>query len=383
MKKIQIQNPKRANAKRYLLFTGIFLVLSIIMISNAISNNKKLTEDNFDKVEGIVENIEITEKEYKINIEGQSEILLFNLESDANLPTLKENLNVGDKVSIIYNKDVKEMYKVTIKDTLLYDRLADAIKSNKNLIIFYIIVGVIMLGVAVMEIVVIVKEPASKEIDYIEYVIANNRAVTNTMLKDDSKTMQLVKKDQMLNKGLMFLLVALFIALIFSKSLFNNNLVLLIIAVVVVALIFVLVALLKPKFYSKHLEIFVEDYLDYLNNGSLKEERTLFFEKEQVKVLDKEETYTFDYSELNLFTVCVYSKSQVPVNIFICSQLPDKEEYKNFEDFIIPLSRDLYQDITENAINILGLEEVINNLYQETKTNLTNVKKTISVKYYK
>ena len=59
MKKIQIQNPKRSNSKRYLLFTVIFTVLSIIMICNAVSNNKKLTEDNFDKVEGVVTNIVI------------------------------------------------------------------------------------------------------------------------------------------------------------------------------------------------------------------------------------------------------------------------------------------------------------------------------------
>ena len=89
------------------------------------------------------------------------------------------------------------------------------------------------------------------------------------------------------------------------------------------------------------------------------------------------------YPELNLFTVCVYSKSVVPVNIFICSQLPDKEEYKAFEDFIIPLSRDLYQDIINNSISIIGLEEVMNNLYEETKTNIQTIKQGLFVKYYK
>ena len=86
MKKIQIKNPKRSNAKRYLLFTIIFTILSIVMISNAISNNKKLTEDNFEKVEGIVTKIEIGEKEYTLTIEGQTENLIFNLESDSTLP---------------------------------------------------------------------------------------------------------------------------------------------------------------------------------------------------------------------------------------------------------------------------------------------------------
>ena len=139
MKKIQIKNPKRSNAKRYLLFTIIFTILSIVMISNAISNNKKLTEDNFEKVEGIVTKIEIGEKEYTLTIEGQTENLIFNLESDSTLPSLKDNLKETDKVIIIYNKEVKEIYKLTINENLLYDRLADAIKQNKNLIIFYII----------------------------------------------------------------------------------------------------------------------------------------------------------------------------------------------------------------------------------------------------
>ena len=54
MKKIQIQNPKKSNAKRYLLFTAIFVVLSVVMVFNAISNNKKLQDSNFKNIDGIV-----------------------------------------------------------------------------------------------------------------------------------------------------------------------------------------------------------------------------------------------------------------------------------------------------------------------------------------
>lgn len=388
MKKIQIQNSKKSNAKRYLLFTVIFVVLSVVMVFNAISNNKKLQDSNFKNIDGIVNTFEITDTEYILTIkdlEDENNItnITLNIESSQTLPTLKDNLKVNDKIKLICNLEVKEIYKLTINDKLLYDRLFDARKSNNNLIIFYSIIGVIMIGLMAWNIVTVVKEPATKEIDYIEYIIANNRALTNTMLKEDSKTMKLVKKDQLLNKSIMLLMVLLFVGLIFSKSLFDNKLILLILTVVIVGLIIGVVVLLKPKFYSKHLQIFVEDYLDYFKSGALKEERTIFFEKDELKVIDGENTYTFKYPELNLFTVCVYSKSVVPVNIFICSQLPDKEEYKAFEDFIIPLSRDLYQDIINNSISIIGLEEVMNNLYEESKTNIQTIKQGISVKYYK
>ena len=240
-----------------------------------------------------------------------------------------------------------------------------------------------MIGLSVWNIITMVKEPATKEVDHIEYIIANSRSLTNSMMKPESKTMQLIKKDQMLNKGIMFLLVVLFVGLIFSKSLFKNQYILLILTLVVLAAMFIIVALLKPKFYSKHLQIYVDDYLDYFYNGSLKETRTIYFEPESLRVIHNEKTYNFDYSELNLFTVCVYSKSLVPVNIFICSELPNKEEYKEFEDLIIPLSRDLYKDIIDNSINISGFELVINNLFEESKSNLTSLKKGMSVKYYK
>lgn len=388
MKKIQIQNSKRSNAKRYLLFTVIFVVLSVVMVFNAISNNKKLQDNNFKNIDGIVNTFEITDTEYILTIkdlEDENNItnITLNIESSQTLPTLKDNLKVNDKIKLICNLEVKEIYKLTINDKLLYDRLLDARKSNNNLIIFYSIIGVIMIGLMAWNIVTVVKEPATKEIDYIEYIIANNRALTNAMLKEDSKTMKLVKKDQLLNKSIMLLMVLLFVGLLFSKSLFDNKLILLILTVVIVGLIIGVVVLLKPKFYSKHLQIFVEDYLDYFKSGALKEERTIFFEKDELRVIDGENTYTFKYPELNLFTVCVYSKSVVPVNIFICSQLPDKEEYKAFEDFIIPLSRDLYQDIINNSISIIGLEEVMNNLYEESKTNIQTIKQGISVKYYK
>ncbi len=199
MKKIQVQNQKKSNAKRYLLFTVIFVVLSVVMVFNAISNNKKLQDDNFKNIYGIVNAFDITETEYILTIkdlEDENNItnITLNIESSQTLPTLKDNLKVNDKIKLICNLEVKEIYKLTINDKLLYDRLLDARKSNNNLIIFYAIIGVVLIGLMVGNIITVIKEPTTKEIDYIEYIIANNHALTNTMLKEDSQTMKLVKK---------------------------------------------------------------------------------------------------------------------------------------------------------------------------------------------
>ena len=379
MKKIQVQNQKKANAKRYVLFTVIFIALSVIMITNAFSNNTKLKEENYNTVEGIVSVLEVKENEYELKIEGIEEVIILNKTTDS---TLNENLKANDTVKMVYNKDAKEIYKLTINNELKYDRLADAVKANKNIVIFYIAIGLVMIGLLVWNLITLVKEPTTKEIDYIEHVISNSRALTNTMMKKESETMKLIQKDQMLNKGIMGVMVILFVGLLFSKSLFNNQYVIIILSVVALALMFLIVALLKPKFYSKHLEIFVNDYVDYLKTGALKEERTIYFEKESLKIIEKEKTYNFEYSELNLFTVCVYSKTVAPVNIFICSSLPDKEEYKQFEDLIIPVSCDIYKDIIDNNLNVAGLEEVVNNLYKLSKENISEIKQGLKVKYY-
>ena len=138
----------------------------------------------------------------------------------------------------------------------------------------------------------------------------------------------------------------------------------------------------KPRFYNKNLNIFVNDYIDYIKTGTLKEERTLILTKEGMKVINDEQEHLFTYEDLNLFAVAVYSKTNAPVNIFICSNLVDKEEFKEYDDFIIPLSSDIYNDIIENNIEILGLENLLSNLYDETTTNIKELKEVLKVKFY-
>lgn len=397
MKKININNPKKQRAKRNILFSALILFVCVLMIYNAFANNKKLTEENFTKVEGVVTSFQIVEEEngYQFGIKDNNNatfIIFVKQETNTNLPKISDNVKIGDEIILVCNEIIEEngeekqktynAYKVTINDKLLYNRIEDAIKSNNKLIIFYAIVSALFIAYLVYCIISFVKMPTLKEVTFVEYTITNNNAVTNLMLKNDSKTMQLLKKEKLLNKCIFIFMVIILFVSILVKSLITNKLILLIVSVVLVAGLIVLMVLFRPRFYSKNLNIYIDDYLDYLKTGTLKEDRTLILTKEGIKVLIDEQTYFFTYEDLNLFTVGVYSKTNAPVNIFICSALQEKEEFKDFEDFIIPLSVDIYKDILDNNIEISGLEQLINNLYEETCNNIKDIKEGFLFKYY-
>lgn len=388
MKTINVQNPKKQKSKRYLLFSALILVVCGLMVFNAFSNNKNLNEESFDSTKGIVKTFEVKENEYLFNIQDLkddklSTTVILNVEIVSTLPKIKDNLKIDDKIELIYNLESKDIYKVTINNEILYDRLASAIKSNNQLIIFYLFVAAVMLTFMVLNLITYFKEPTNIDVDYIKYIICNSNAITNSMISPDSQTAKILNREKLINKvALIVVMVAIF-GSIMLKSVINNKYILLAICLLLVGGLITVIIIFKPRLYSKNLNIFIEDYIDYLNNGKTKEERTIFLKKEGLKVINEDQTYFFDYHELNLYTVCIYSKSNAPVNIFICSQLPEKEEYKDIQDFIIPLSRDLYNDICENSIFIIGLEEVLNNFNEEAINSIKEVKETYLLKHYK
>lgn len=388
MKTINVQNPKKQKSKRYLLFSALILVVCGLMVFNAFSNNKNLNEESFDSTKGIVKTFEVKENEYLFNIQDLkddklSTTVILNVEIVSTLPKIKDNLKIDDKIEIIYNLDSKDIYKVTINNEILYDRLASAIKSNNQLIIFYLFVAAVMLTFMVLNLITYFKEPTNIDVDYIKYIICNSNAITNSMISPDSQTAKILNREKLINKvALIVVMVAIF-GSIMLKSVINNKYILLAICLLLIGGLITVIIIFKPRLYSKNLNIFIEDYIDYLNNGKTKEERTIFLKKEGLKVINEDQTYFFDYHELNLYTVCIYSKSNAPVNIFICSQLPEKEEYKDIQDFIIPLSRDLYNDICENSIFIIGLEEVLNNFNEEAINSIKEVKENYLLKHYK
>ena len=388
MKTINVQNPKKQKSKRYLLFSALILVVCGLMVFNAFSNNKNLNEESFDSTKGIVKTFEVKENEYLFNIQDLkddklSTTVILNVEIVSTLPKIKDNLKIDDKIEIIYNLESKDIYKVTINNEILYDRLASAIKSNNQLIIFYLFVAAVMLTFMVLNLITYFKEPTNIDVDYIKYIICNSNAITNSMISPDSQTAKILSREKLINKvALIVVMVAIF-GSIMLKSVINNKYILLAICLLLIGGLITVIIIFKPRLYSKNLNIFIADYIDYLNNGKTKEESTIFLKKEGLKVINEDQTYFFDYHELNLYTVCIYSKSNAPVNIFICSQLPEKEEYKDIQDFIIPLSRDLYNDICENSIFIIGLEEVLNNFNEEAINSIKEVKETYLLKHYK
>lgn len=388
MKTINVQNPKKQKSKRYLLFSALILVVCGLMVFNAFSNNKNLNEESFDSTKGIVKTFEVKENEYLFNIQDLkddklSTTVILNVEIVSTLPKIKDNLKIDDKIELIYNLESKDIYKVTINNEILYDRLASAIKSNNQLIIFYLFVAAVMLTFMVLNLITYFKEPTNIDVDYIKYIICNSNAITNSMISPDSQTAKILSREKLINKvALIVVMVAIF-GSIMLKSVINNKYILLAICLLLIGGLITVIIIFKPRLYSKNLNIFIADYIDYLNNGKTKEERTIFLKKEGLKVINEDQTYFFDYHELNLYTVCIYSKSNAPVNIFICSQLPEKEEYKDIQDFIIPLSKDLYNDICENSIFIIGLEEVLNNFNEEAINSIKEVKENYLLKHYK
>lgn len=388
MKTLKIDNPKKQRAKRNIIFAALMLFMCIVMISSAVSQNKNFKEENYDVVEGIVTYFEVLEENYQFSIkveEKKSVALGVKQESSDSLPKISDNLKLNDEIILLYKKvsdESCEVYKVTINGKLLYDRLEKMTKSNNNLIIFYAIIGSLFTAYAVYCVITFIKADAVKEVTHVEYTITNNNAVTNAMLKSESKSMNLVRREKLINKYVLISMVAILFLSIFIKSYISNKYILLIVSAVIIIVLVSLMIIFRPRFYSKNLNIYISDYLDYIKTGTLKEERTLILTKEGMKVINDEQEHFFTYEDLNLFAVAVYSKTNAPVNIFICSNFVDKEEFKDYDDFIIPLSSDIYNDIIENNTKILGLENLINNLYDETTINIKEVKEGFLVKFY-
>ena len=112
MKTLKIQNPKKQRAKRNLVFTALMLFMCILMISNAVSQNKNFKEENFDVVEGVVTHFEELEEHYQFSIkveEKRTVALSIKKESSTALPRISENLKFNDDIILVYKKVTDEM----------------------------------------------------------------------------------------------------------------------------------------------------------------------------------------------------------------------------------------------------------------------------------
>ena len=386
MKTINVENIKHIRAKRYVIMMGILVFLSCFVMFNSIRSNKTLNNLNLTEINGIVETFIIEENLYKIELKNDSNYIYVeaNIEVNTTIQTLKDNLKESDVLNLKIDIENKNIYIAEINNNTLYDLIESSKSSNRSMILFYGFILLFSIVYIVLNIITLIKTPRYKEISKIEHILTTSNVITNAMLHTNSKTKQLERMNKVINYCLFASLVVVFIFTLLLKAAIKNQSLVLGIMVVIIALIITLVVILKPKFYSKHLDVYVNDYLDYLKNGNEKEnETTIFFKKEGFKVQDNEKVYFFDYHELSFYTVAVYSKSNAPVNIFICSSLPEKEEYKDIQDFIIPLTFEIYSDIIQNGIYIEGLEELINNLLNETEHQIKNIKDVFLMKEYK
>ena len=385
MKTIKVNNLKYTRSKRYIILTSILIFLSIIVIVNACRSTNNLKKLSLTEVDGIVTSFNLNDNIYEIEVSNENVIYLeANLETNTTIPTLKDNLKVNDKVYLKLDSKTKYIYIAKVNDNLLYNLIEINNLSNRNMIIFYGIILVVSIVCLIMNIISIIKTPKTKEMSQIEYILTANNVLSNSMLNDDSKTKHILKMNKILNYCLIAAMILVFVFGMMLKAAFDNNIIILCATLCLIAALIVLTVALKPKLYSTHLETFVNDYLFYLDNGNnIEKESTIFFKKEGFKVQDEEKVFFFDYHELNFYTVAVYSKSDAPVNLFICSALPEKEEFKDIQDFIIPFTYNIYKEIKENGVYIEGLEELINDLLSESKKNIKNIKEEPLVIFYK
>lgn len=385
MKTINVENIKYVRSKRYVILMGLLIFLSSVVMFNAIKSTKTLKKLNLTEINGIVDTFEIEENIYKINLKNDSNYIYVEANIELNtIQTLKENLKETDKLYLKLDIENKNIYIAKVNNDTLYDLIESTKTSNKSMILFYGFILIFSIVCAVLNVITLIKTPRYKEISKIEHILTSSNVITNSMLHTNSKTKQLERMNKTINYCLYASIVVIFVFTLLLKAAISNQTLVLGIMVVLITVIISLVVILKPKYYSKHLEIYINDYLDYLKNGNGKEnEVNIFFKKEGFKVQDNDKVYFFDYHELNFYTVAVYSKSNAPVNIFICSQLPEKEEYKDIQDFIIPLTFEAFSDITQNGIYIDGLEDLVENLFVETEHQIKNVKDMFLMQEYK
>ena len=385
MKTINVENIKYVRSKRYVILMGLLIFLSSVVMFNAIKSTKTLNNLNLTRINGIVETFEIEENIYKITLINDSNYIFVEANIEVNtIQTLKDNLKENDKLYLQIDIENKNIYIAKVNNDTLYDLIESTKTSNKSMILFYGFILIFSIVCVVLNVITLVKTPRYKEISKIEHILTSSNVITNSMMHTNSKTKQLERMNKTINYCLYASIVVIFVFTLLLKSAINNQALVLGIMVVLISVIISLVVILKPKFYSKHLEIYINDYLDYLKNGNEKEnEVNIFFKKEGFKVQDNDKVFFFDYHELNFYTVAVYSRSNAPVNIFICSQLPEKEEYKDIQDFIIPLTFEAFSDITQNGIYIDGLEDLVENLFVEAEHQIKNVKDMFLMQEYK
>lgn len=400
MKEVVINNDRGKLLKQKIFTFVLIAVVLFIFISSLVRTTKQLKDDYYEDFTGVIETITIPEDDttnVEITLEGVSEIFYAQTSDIIREKNADGSLVIGSSISgkrttaTDNNKNTcYAIYKFNCGEEELYDLIPQQIKSAKSTIVFSIVLIAVVVGFLAFTIIKIFKTPKEEHYEYVEYMLTKGSILSANMMDKNSKTRKMMNLySKLSNVGILFIGACLIIVLLVSKRISAEILTILIISLAIVAVAaFVLLAVFKPRFASKHADVYATDYKGYLDNGSSEPYVTnnCHFLKAGLKIEQKDgkEPLYFNYHELNLYTTVLYGKGLAVANIFICSDFPEEEHYKEVNDFVIQLTHEAYLEIIENNVPIKGLEFILTHLDTEIQTNCAPIKKmykTVIKKY--
>lgn len=401
MKEVVITNDRGKLLKQKIFTFVLVAVVLFIFINSLVKTSKQLKDDYYSDFSGIIETITVPEENnanVEIKLEGVEEVYYAQTSDDIRQKNtdgiLVAGASISGKCTSATDNNKKTCYAVyqfNCGTDELYNLIPQQIKSAKGTIVFSIVLIVAVVGFLAFTLVKIFRTPKEQHFEYVEYMLTKGSILSANMMDKTCKTRKMTNLySKLSNVGLLFIGACLIIVLLVSRRISAQLLTILIISLAAIAVAaFILLAVFKPRFASKHANIYATDYKGYLDNGSQEPYVTnnCHFLKAGLKIEQKDgkEPLYFNYHELNLYTTVLYGKGLAVANIFICSDFPEEEHYKDVNDFVIQLTHDAYLEIIENNVPIKGLEFVLTHLDTEIQTNCAPIKglyKTVIKKYF-
>ena len=375
MKKIIIKREKPQLLKEAFNKSLYYIVFLVIFLALIIVQSIKL-KDPFRTSEGLLESYEITEdkgfKSYSIKLKDDNVKYLID---DKKGLIKAEELVVDSKIVLQFvpsSTDNVQVFELKINDNLSLSILND----YKNPILWGIIVlsifSALMIALIILRFINTLKKPLEEEIDYVELMLTTNKIISNSMFDSTYSIHRTLRIFSVLRTILVFMCFVLLAVALITLTSNNFSPILIGIYMLILILLVLCIPLIHPHFYSKDANIYAEEYKKYLNEGSTAAyyPTPFSFLKEGLRYDKDNNTSYYDYHELKLYITALYAKGDYAVNLFICSNLVnDTDQMDERNEFIIPLTYKNYQEILSNGIEILGLNNLLDNLEDEIKNN--------------
>ena len=365
MKQVVIKRTRKDYITLALRRNIYFIIFGIVLIALGITNvinSKNAFTTISGEISEVVQDSENSDKYSYHFVDNEKTYILVKPEVEINvgdtvvftiLPTQSDNINV---------------FKVFINPNNYNDTTDSYISTIIKIAIGMFVIGGLLLLYVVVMIILSFKKPLEIKKDYIEMMLQNKNIMSNQMFDSSFYVSKTVRIFNVMKYSLYILILIVLVLILFSLAR-DVDPIMIGIYGIIIGLLLIATMFIHPYFYSKDAKRFTEDYLKYLNEGSksIYYESPFNFRKEGLKYTKDNKVSFYDYHELNLYLVGLYSKGNYACNLFVCSDMKEVEEDElgQLHDFIIPLTHTNYQEIKENGIFVKNLDEVINKLEEE------------------